>query len=174
MITSRRSNSACVAAWRSLSISSLRLSPSRCTCPTGAGTPRAGSSRSSSRSTRPRCPGRTPGTRVELGRERLVVGQHERRLAVPLDASGDRERLARAGRARAASGGAGPWPGRRPGARSPAAGHRWAGSRRRAGSRASVKDTRLPNTVRTRDARRPVGRVAHRCIRPYERDARRD
>ncbi len=70
--------------------------------------------------------------RVELGRERLVVGQHERRLLVPLDGLGDRERLARPGRAEQRLVAQAAWPARRPGARSPGAGRRSAGSRPRA------------------------------------------
>ena len=98
-ITSRRANSALVAEWRSRSISSLIEDPSRCTGPGPGRTPRAGSSRSTRRSTRPSSSGRTPELVIELGRERLVVRDHERRPLHLLDREGHRGRLARAGHA---------------------------------------------------------------------------
>ena len=60
-------------------------SPSRCTCRTAAGTPRAGSSRSTRRSTRPRSREELAELVAELRGERLVVRDHERRLLRRLD-----------------------------------------------------------------------------------------
>ena len=109
MITSRRSNRACVAACRSRSISSLRrrvLLDVR----VAAGQVRLGlvvvevADEVLDGVVREEL----AELRVQLRGERLVVGEHERRLVVRRDDRGEREGLARARWPPAASGGGGP------------------------------------------------------------------
>ena len=69
---------------------------------------------------------------VELGGQRLVVGEHERRLVVLRDRPRDAWPSCRCPWRRAASGGGRPWRGPRSGARWRPAGRRWARRGRRA------------------------------------------
>ena len=170
MITSRRSNSAWVAAWRSRSISSFRLE-SFSMYVSRARQVRLGlvvvevADEVLDRVLREEL----AELRVELGGERLVVGQDQGRPVELRDRPGEGRRLARAGRARAASGGAGRGAARRRAVRSPAAGRRWVRRVRRASGRASTRwyrmDDRMEQAFQSVAAAAPLRRPASDDLR---------
>ena len=104
---------------------------------------------------------------AELRRERLVVGDHERRPAGLLDRPGHRRRLAGAGRADRASGTARRRGSRRRASRSPAAGRRSGCSRRSCAARplgtGYRRSSGLPDVERMED----VADSGLQALRPY-------
>ena len=112
---------------------------------------------------------------VELRGERLVVGEHEGRLLVPLDRFGDRERLAGAGRAEQGLVAQSRGPGRRP-ARSIAWGWSPVGSKSATSLKSGIGrgyTNRPKSNTRSVDARPgPSGRPGASATLPYERAPR--